>query len=221
MLVSPAEPKGFRKLGRVSSRCEELGADYLMMTRLGVIGVQRKAWRDLIASVQGRKGGDRLYREVNQLRGGVDVAVLVVEGRPRWTADGELLDEWTHMKHDQWWGVLMSVQLAGVWVVQTKDEQETRAVLRHLEAWADKRKHVSMRSRPGPKGKAWGRVTSEDWRAHFWMSFAGIGEDTAYKLAEAFERLPLRLTVDDRALLGVKGVGKGRLAAIKEVLEDG
>lgn len=219
MLVSPAEPAVLRDLGRVSSRCESLGADFLILSPLGQIGVQRKAWRDLISSVQGRKGGDRLYREVHQLRGGVDIACLVIEGRPKWTADGELADEFTTFTQGQWWGLIYSLCLDGLWVVQTKDQRETVFVLRHLERWARKGKHTSLRTRPGPKGAAWGKVTSRDFRAHLWQSFQDIGEDTAYNLADAFERVPMRLTVGDKELLGVKGMGKKRLGYVKELIE--
>src|SRR3990167_6796497 len=99
-----------------------MGADVLIATRLGLVGVQRKEVRDLVASVK----GERLAKELGQMQH-LDLAVLVVEGEPRWTADGQLLDDhvrWTRRQHH---GTLLSIQAAGVWLATTRDQQGTVA----------------------------------------------------------------------------------------------
>jgi ERCC4-type nuclease len=218
MLISPTEPAELRDVGRTSSRPEVVGCDMLFSSPLGIVGIQRKTITDLIASAQ----GDRLYRSRIDMSGKVDIPIMVVEGRPRWSVDGELMGIHTQWDKDQWFGLLLTIQLAGWWIVYTADLEETKQWLIHAEKWMRKSKHTSILTRPKARGERqpWGgrrKASREDVVAHFWQSFPGIGEDTARSLARTVG-LPLQLTVTPAELSKVKGMGRGRVAMVCEFL---
>jgi hypothetical protein len=86
MLISPTEPASLHSLGKVAWLPEKFGADILMSVGSEWIGVQRKEIADLVASVQ----DGRLGMQVAQMAA-LKQAVVVVEGRPKWTLEGELI----------------------------------------------------------------------------------------------------------------------------------
>jgi ERCC4-type nuclease len=213
MLVAPSEPASLRALGATSQVPESYGVDYLYTAGEQLVGVQRKEYHDLIASVQ----GDRVYRELLSMKQ-LDVAVWLIEGRPQWTSDGHLLTapSWTR-KHET--GFVLSVQAKGYWVVWQGDQAGTRAFLEYLPTYLSK-EHSSLSGRPKPQKSEWGRVTDRDWGCHLWQSFPGIGPGVAGALWDAVG-VPLRLTVAEKELSKVKGVGPKRAAGIVRALENG
>lgn len=215
-LVAPSEPPLLKLLGRVSQRPEHFGSDVLWAAApVGTVGVQRKTVQDFLASVT----DGRLAKEVSQLQV-LDLRVLIIEGRPTWTVDGELVNaygqRWTRSQHRRF---LWSMRSSGVWVDWSDDLADTVGMVRDLEEWTRKAKHGSLMRRPGAKG-AWGKATTREWGVHMLQGFDGIGSDTALRIWEHFNGIPLAWTVDEKELQRVHGVGKVRARRMVESLRQ-
>ena len=213
MLVSPAEPAAFKHLGQSSLKTEEYGVDFLFATRVGLVGVQRKEYNDLLASVQ---QGDRLYRELKQMKQ-LDVGIFLIEGQPLWTPDGNLLgrQQWTIRQH---LGMMLSIQSRGYWILQAAGVLESIALLSILPKWFEKESHNSLETRPKPDS-SWGFRTDKDWGCHLLQSFAGVGPQTAANIYNQ-HGLPLKWTVTEEELVKVPGVGKKRARRLMEALGE-
>lgn len=219
MLVSPAErDAAILALGTTSSVPEDYGADMLDFCRAGdvvrVVGIQRKEWKDLLASV----GDGRLAKEVQQLSR-CDIAVVVIEGRLAWTADGTLVKgygpEWTRQ---QIWGLMWSLQDQGIWVMTTGSPTETADLARALVAWARKPKHQSLHARgPRPRG-VWGTRADETTMAAWVLQgFPPLGVGLARAVVEHLG-MPLQWTVSEEELRRVPGIGKKKARQLIECL---
>jgi DNA excision repair protein ERCC-4 len=208
--VSSTEPKILRELGTASTLPEKYGADFLMVTRIGLVGVQRKEVSDLIASLQ----DGRLSKELGQMRS-LALGVVIIEGVPQWSRDGYLLSARSFRK-SQWDGVCFSIQAEGLWLVRTSGVSETASSLASLESWLSKERH-GIRTRPKANG-AWGTADNREWGIHLLQSFPGIGADTAANIYDYFEGVPLIWLVNALQLQEVKGVGRGRAEKMFESL---
>ena len=218
MLISPSEPKQFGTLGKVSSTPERHGADFLILGYKVRIGVQRKQFPgDLLASLQ----DGRLYDQLPRL-GDLDKALLIVEGRGRWTLDGELMaDKYHQFTLSQMHGLLFTVMFEfGVPSIWVANMDETIAVLRALESWSKKKKHTSLKSRPGPEKNLWGSLTDKHMAQHIMQGFPGVGPELASRMIEKFECVPLTWTVGMDELMSVEGIGKKKAEAMYGVLEE-
>lgn len=207
MFVSAAEPKSLRTLGTYSPLPEEYGSDFLIVCPLGLVGVQRKEVHDLIAS----RSDDRLARELPQMKQ-LDIAILLVEGRLKWTSDGLLSTsrtKWTRAMH---LGLLLSIQSQGVWVTSSESLQESREYLSHLESWMMKENHKGINIRPKPQTK-WGQLTDRDFAIHFIQGLDGIGPGVAGAIFEKFG-FPFTMTLTKEQLQSVDGVGPKRAEKI-------
>lgn len=215
MLVSPQEPKPFHALGDLSVRTEQYGVDFLIASTLGLVGVQRKEYNDLLASVT----GDRLYRELILMKR-LDIGIWLIEGRPQWTQDGVLISQrqWTLAQH---LGLMCSIQQAGFWMLYTASIQESIQLISALPRWLNKSGHTSLMSRPKPK-TSWGFRTDRDWGIHFWQTFDNIGPKVAANLYDTVG-IPLGWTCTRKDLEKVVGVGKVRASKLWKALggDDG
>lgn len=221
MLVSPAEPRPFYALGKVSSLPEKYGADFLITSAdYGLVGVQRKEINDFVASA--RDG--RLAREAVQLQH-CGVGVILIEGDLRWTDSGMLLvnTEWTRQQH---LGTIWSLASRGYWMMSTSDAGETFSWLSSFASWLAKTagQHSSLRSRPSPPKNEWGGRGSKEWALWVLQGFDGVGSKMAEAIYDHFGGLPLewasgRMLLDEEDLMQVKGVGKGRAKALMKALE--
>ena len=191
-------------LGKSSSLPERWGADVTFAANGGLVGCQRKEIADLIASVH----DGRLAKELAQMQR-LGRAILIVEGRLKWTSDGHLLGRdfgspWTRSTHRN---LLRSVQSQGVWVESTDDVADTVVAILELAEWCRKPKHQSLIRRPGPVSP-WGKATNADWSKHLLQSFEGVGPELAKNIFEHFgNRLPLDWRVSEAELREVLGVG--------------
>jgi ERCC4-type nuclease len=203
ILVSPAEPPAIRKHFEVSSLCEQYGADFLFTSPAGMVGVQRKEVRDLVASIR----DDRIARELGQSRP-LAKMVLVVEGDWKWGRDGgsKRVEGFTRPQFD---GLMLSFQHHGWWVLHTLSMADTVRTLRRAVSWFGKENHDSLVARPKPSSP-WGSGNNRDWAAHLLQSFDGLGVRTAHAIYDHFGKAPLAWTVTERQLLDVPGVGKQR-----------
>ena len=211
MLVSAAEPASLRTLGQYSPLPEQFGCDFLIPCPVGMVGVQRKEIHDLIAS----RSDGRLSRELAQMKQ-LDIGILLVEGRLKWTSDGMLStsrSKWTRSQH---LGLLFSIQSSNIWVNSSMDIQDSREYLSALEKWMMKEKHAGLMTRPKPQ-TIWGQRNDRDWGIHVIQSFDGIGPGVAGAIVDRFG-LPLRWTISKKDLESVPGVGPKRAAKMWETL---
>jgi ERCC4-type nuclease len=210
VLVSPAEPPALKTLGRTSTLPETLGADFLFYSPLfGRVGVQRKAIPDLVSSLS----DGRLQREIIDMKG-LDVGIWLIEGRPEWTTDGQLLGSRSTYTEAQHFGVVFSLLSKTFWVVQTGSQPETLRCLSALERWLKKPSHHSLNSRPGPSGMF--GLSKTDWQVHFMQGLPGVGYERARAAVEHFGGLPMKLTGD---LSEVSGIGKKTAARVSEMFD--
>ena len=216
MLVAPSErPAAIKALGKVSMLPETYGCDIMFVARARKYGVQRKELKDFIASV----GDGRLATDVAKM-GALEQGIVVVEGRPRWTMDGELMGDgwgarWTWKSH---MSMLFSIEARGVWTMGSDDAAGTARVCQAFEAWVKKDRHGSLDTRPGPMGNSWGRKTNRDFQCHVLQGFPGIGPVQANAILDAVG-MPLQWVdgVEER-LLGIKGVGKKTVEKLMKAL---
>lgn len=216
ILCSPTEPKRLRELGTTSSLSEKHGADFLVVGGKTRIGVQRKQFPgDLLSSLN----DSRLYQQL-PLLSELDQALLVIEGRGRWTEDGDLLaDKYHRFTKTQMNGLLFSVMFEfGIPTMWVKDMGETAEVLTTLEAWVKKGKHRSLKSRSGPSGGSWG-IADQHRAQHILQGFPGMGPELAGRMVEHFEGVPLTWTHSVEELMGVEGVGKKKAEAMVKALD--
>jgi ERCC4-type nuclease len=216
MFISPSEPKQLRELGVQSLIPEEYGVDVLWNSEMGIVGVQRKVFPgDFLASVY----DNRLRREYGQMRQ-LDLAVLLLEGKGRWTVDGELVDDhgerrWSKSQHQNY---LTSVQLQGIVVQESDGIPGTIQFLRNLQVWSDKGSHDSLERRNKNSGP-WGLRTNRNWQEYFLQGLPGVGPVQARNILDTLGTLPVELTATDEELLSVPGIGKGRVKKIRKVFE--
>lgn len=216
MLVSPAEPASLKVVGKVSSLPEKWGADFLFAANGQWVGVQRKTISDLIASL----GDGRLRIEVAQLQR-CHHRILIVEGKPQWTGDGELLGKnygqpWTRR---QFRGLLWSIMSKGVWIERTDDTSDTIQTLAWIEAWFLKGKHRTLDRRPGPVSP-WGKVSNREYALHLLMGINGMGPELAERILDRFG-VPFGWRITESDLLDVDGIGKKKARMIYSALEEG
>lgn len=208
-LISPAEPPSIKVLGNTSDLVESYGADILWADQTigGWVGVQRKYFTDLLASVE----DGRLQRELAQLTR-CKLAFLAVEGRPHWTVDGKLNDKWLG-RWDQlsYMSLLRSVMVKGVIVEYTNDEEHTIAYVRSLAKWIAKGEHHALDRRPKPGPDRWGHKTNRATQLHILQGVDDIGPIQAGAILDHCGELPLRWTLTEKEMLGIKGIGKGKV----------
>lgn len=215
LLISPAEPPTIRAIGRTSSLCEELGADILFHSKAGWVGIQRKELADLIASCH----DGRLAKELAQLQD-LPIRYLIIEGRGQWTQDGSMLTSYGKWSLQSLWGVMSSVQVAGIHVLTTDSIPRTIQCIDALTKYWDKDSHSGLLTRPMPKSM-WGDLTNEDYAIHFLQGFPGIGPGTAKKIYEhCGNKVPLAWEITEEELCKISGVGKVRARQMMAVLES-
>lgn len=178
------------------------------------MGVQRKEIGDLISSVRDGRLGRQLVA-MKQL----ELTVLLLEGRPRWTNGGSLLshENWTRTQHN---GLIWSVQSRGVWVNTSDDLTDTIAWLSLFQKWLekDRSKGSSLETRPKGRDEFGQEARGRDFGIHLLQSFPGVGREVAGNIVDHFKGVPIAWTVTPEELKGVKGIGKGRANQLVQML---
>lgn len=227
MLVSPAEPRPFKVLGRASPVTEEWGCDFLWWAHGKPYGVQRKEVKDLVASVRDGRLGKELGQAARVLDAG-GMLWLIVEGEVTWsggTGDATLQGGWwqgAKMTRAQWDGVLWRVARRG-WVIEsTHGHGDTIACLERIEAWTRRGDRGddglgSMGVRGGPVS-VWGRATNREWMEWFLTGLPGIGEKRAKKIVAVHGGGVVRLGIDEGELASTVGkVTARKIVAVFDV----
>lgn len=210
MLIAPTERHPITSLGPTSSIPEQYGVDILFPIKSNWVGVQRKEINDLVASVY----DGRLARELVMMKR-CSLAVLIVEGTPQWTMDGQLMSRgqngrtqnqgplWTKNQHR---GLLFSIASQGIQVYGTESVSDTVQMCRQLQEWLGKEKHSMLQGRPGPE-TVWGTPNNRDFQRHLIMGLPGIGAELADRILDTLG-MPFGLRVGVKELMTVPGVGK-------------
>lgn len=217
--VAPTEPPALKAIAtRVSLLPERFGVDVFAIppTTRRYFGIQRKDTRDLIASIT----DGRLAKEVTQMAR-LPVAILVIEGRFKWTSDGHLADAYaSRFTRTQLRRYLAGIHAAGIWVDRTDTLTDTIDAVHDYMGYFDKSQHLSLHRRPGPEGSGiWGKPSSRDWQLHLLQGFEGVGPTTAAAILDEFGGVPLQWSVTKKKLAGVKGVGKKRVEMLWGALQ--
>lgn len=204
-LLAGSEPAPFSVLGKRSARPEAWGVDFLTFVNGRWFGAQRKDTMDLIASLHdGRLSMERA--QMNELMGLGGVAMLIVEGRPKFINGYIDKDHGKPFSRDQLRRYLASVQAQGIWVEHTDSIADTIECLGSYRGWLGKEK-VSGPSRPKPGG-AWGTPTNRDWAIFFLCSFPHIGPDRAAMILDYFGgRIPAQWDCTYADFLNIPGIG--------------
>lgn len=215
MIVAPTEPPSLRALAtQVALLPEEYGVDVLFTAKGKMIGVQRKEFGDLLASL---KDG-RLAKECSQMQP-LHIASIIIEGEPRWTNDGQLIDRYARFTRAQYRGLLHSLRSKGIWVIETSGLDETILEILDLNVWCQKDEHMSLARRPAAQGE-WGKPTSRDFLLWVLQGFPGIGPGLAARILDRFGgKLPLRWTCTQQDLKGIEGLGPKKLVGLWEGLD--
>lgn len=211
-------------LGTPSMKPEQFGCDFLWLAKgWGTVGVQRKELGDLLSSME----DGRLAEQTAKMKH-LGLALLIVEGRPRFTLDGELLDDspWRRTTRRALRALMYSVQSKGIWYDVTADMNETAEAVRTFEAWTRKGRHSALDRRPKPRGE-WGTPSDRDYALHLLQGLPGVGPQRADVLLAYFEGkgvgLPVGWKVGFEDLKAVPGIGKVRAETMWRALggDDG
>jgi len=222
VLVSPTEPALLKACGVVSSAPESRGADILVASRHTVIGVQRKQFPgDFMSSMSDGRISDLALK----LSTSVQVPILVLEGQPKWTRDGVLMDDrvrrFTRSNLNRFLTSLLVVYGVGhFWTTSVADTVE---FVEDLEVWASRSEHgVSLLHRPGPPGKSRdirGNISDRNRAIYMIQALGeGIGPVQAGEIYDHFEGVPLRWAATAKQMGEVKGVGPKRVQALGKMV---
>lgn len=208
MLISPTEPVQIRRMGQTSLKPESHGSDILLATRMGLVGIQRKEVKDLVASVY----DGRLDKELSQMKS-LDGAILIVEGKQLWSSDGLMLGIQSRWSRKQQIGLELSAQLRGCWTLRSGSITETIDLVLMVQDWAMKERDI-ISQRHGPMSP-WGSRGSTDWLYHLIQGLEGVGPKLARVIVDRYG-CPFKwkddVTVE--GLMTLEGIGIGRAEKI-------
>lgn len=217
--VAPSErDKALRTLGTPSTMPERFGCDVLWRARGAWWGVQRKELHDFLASVQ----DGRLSKELGQMadvRASGGCAIVVIEGTPRFTTEGALVDgSWGGLAKrftlSSWRKAQMSIVNAGSGVMVVKDTRELIEVVRVMVEWSTVKHSLGVTRPKAAAVSSWGERTNAHWGSWFLQGIPGVGADKAAAIIEHFGGVPMQLTVSAEELKAVPGLGPKTIAAI-------
>ena len=196
MLVSSAEPPILRTLGEFSPACEKMGADFLVLTNHGMVGIQRKTCSDLVSSLR----GDRLPKELWQADQ-LTKLILLLEGKWWWELDEAFMAQPPWAKtfgRKQWEGVELSLQANDVWVIRTDSLEHTAARLPRIEEWLQHADHTSLRRMP--------RAKHSNPIVRLLCGIDGVNIKKAQTIVDHYPQ-PIRLTMTEVELAKLPGLG--------------
>lgn len=221
-LVAPSEPRKLIDLlgGLTNPQIEaNYGADILFdVAGKRLAGIQRKRFpADFLASLH----DGRLAQQLNLLVHNVDYPLLLLEGRARWTADGNLVH--THHKFNRWrmralcWSFAFNL---GVPVTWSDNIHDTARTIRYFEKWLARPKTGTILTRSKPtlrKESLWHDDATTGQLEHFLHGLPGISQSRARAILKHYNGLPFKL---EGNLRDVPGIGKKIAQEIEEFLSS-
>ena len=223
-LVSPTDDDLAVILGSdaiISTMPEEKGADVLIYSKQGLIGIQRKAVpHDFISSIT----DGRMTRLTSLLAKSCTFRILICEGRFRYFPDGHLAlhdRKASRFTRAQVRGMLFDIKyVKGVDYDFTEDIEDTARYIKTLAGFMSREKHLGLFVRPCAKG-TWHTPSARDIDLWLLQSFPGVGVTTAERIVEACGgKVPLKWSCTYETLLRVPGLGKKKAAKIWSQLEE-
>ena len=221
-LVSPTDNELAFALGKdaiISSLPEEKGADVLVYSKQGLMGIQRKAVpHDFISSIT----DGRMTRLTSLLAKNCPFRLLICEGKFRYFPDGHLVlsdRKSSRFTKGQIRGMLLDIKFVkGVDYDFTENLEDTARYIKTLAEFMNREKHLGLFVRPSAKG-TWQTPTSRDIDLWLLQSFPGIGPTTAENIIQACGgKVPLGWTCTYKQLLSVRGLGRKRAGELWKYL---
>ncbi len=228
LLLSPSEVKlkeVLKDKAITSELCEEKGADILIYSPSGLLGIQRKSLPgDFIQSMT----DGRFARALPLMTENCTFCRVVCEGKFTYWPDGTLFlgkDRKgkripSRFTRNTVHGMLNDIEFVyGIPIRYTENVDDTVRYIESLQRYLDSKKHVSLFKRPKATG-AWSVPSRKD--IHLWImqSFQGIGVNTADKIVSHFGRAPLRWTCSSHELSKAANVSLVRADEWINCLED-
>ncbi len=213
-LVSPTDSELAQALGKdaiISSLPEEKGADVLVYSKQGLMGIQRKALpHDFISSIT----DGRMSRLTSLLAKHCPFRLLICEGRFRFFPDGHLAlggKRTSRFTRAQVRGMLLDIKFVKrVDYDFTENLEDTARYIKTLAEFMNREKHLGLFVRPSAKG-TWQTPTARDIDLWLLQSFPGIGPTTAENIIQACKgKVPLIWSCTFRTLLSARGLGRKR-----------
>ena len=221
ILISPSEPIELRQaLGAVNNvLCEGLGADIIASTPKGLLGVQRKETpSDFLASLE----DGRLCRELPLLVNGVDLPILLLEGRFSFDADNHLRigSRPTRYTRQGISNLIRSISYcSGLSIEYSTSLTDTPSVVKELIDFLG-REHKSLLKRPNLQG-LWGKPTANEAMGYFYQGVPGIGVVLSQSLMKVFPAPADLINASLEDLKALPQIGKQRAERLHLFLHKG
>lgn len=214
ILISSQEPRRLKELLEAvdSPVVEDYGADLLLPSPKGLIGIQRKEASDFISSVE----DGRLNRELGLLSQSVQFPILVQEGNFYFDREGLL---WLNGRKQRYTKTQIRNLERSLWYIQgvrvEKSESmgETAALALEIESYFSKNSHVSLFRRPSPQSE-WGIVPQSQREGWLLQGLQGVGPTLAEAIVKHFGRAPIQWSCSLEELERVDGIGRTRAGKI-------
>lgn len=222
LYVSPAERPPITELGPTSAMTEEFGADIVLLTDTGIIGIQRKQFPgDFLSSFRDGRLSSSLTKLSKLPR-----RILLLEGVARWDFNGLLEGD----ARDRGFSTFSLAQLRGItWSAfselgvethWTSSPADTVQYVKDLQRWAEKGRHDTVLRRPNQVRPEWVRNWSaRDSQRWVLQGFDGVGPEMANKILDHFGYMPLEWTATEAELAQVPGIGPGRVAKLTRIVK--
>ena len=219
ILLAPTERLLKQLLGNdaiTSTMCEEMGADILIMTAQGTLGIQRKEIpHDFLLSVQ----DGRLARETTLLRDTCDFKVILQEGKWKFFPNGSVAtgaprdvqknvyDRFTRKSIQKIINEIRFIKNCDVDIVD--DTASTIEYIRTMFEFMNEPNHSGLSRRPKVQG-VWGKASAKEEQLWVLQGFPGIGPGLSQKIIDRFNVLPLKWACTYDELCSIQGIGEGR-----------
>jgi ERCC4-type nuclease len=194
---------------KISSLPEKHGCDLLTLTKVGIIGFQRKTLPDLVASLQ----DGRLYYELGQLNasGTISYSYLIVESNFSTTIDGHYTE--ADISVSTLHSVIAKFHTHGTGYLPTSTPRSTVACCLSVSRYIASGKAWVLH-RPKQVTDSWGRTSNKSYGIFLLQSFPGIGPKVAEAIYDHFSGVPIAWTITAADLAKVPGVGRKRAESL-------
>lgn len=189
--------------------------DFIIASKMGMIGIQRKTIDDFLASVRDGRLASQLSRSVE-----IKIRYMVIEGELLLTRDGYVLTNWSqNITVSQFNKMLLSVGLEGYQIWRTEDIEDTVRFVETVDDWGKKKRHSTVTARGTADKDPWGETSGDKEAVHFLQGLPSIGYTTAKNLYDRWG-IPLVWSIGEGELIEVPGIGKHRAKRLIEFIGD-
>jgi len=221
ILISPSEPRELAEalVATSSPLCEEKGADVLVPTGKGLLGIQRKEIpSDFIASLE----DGRLCRELPLLSRSVDFPILLREGDFTYDTDDRLRINGHATRYTRLGIERLFRSAFYTYNIRTEYSESLSKTAEVINELADyfNHEHFSLLTRPKLQG-LWGKPIPNEQICYFYQGLPGVGVVLAQSLARIFPQPKDLLIVSLDDLKALPQIGKQRAKRIYTFINEG